>query len=267
MICFNGAFLPEDQPLLTASNRSFKYGDGLFETMRLDKGQIRLANYHFDRLFTGLDLLQIGRAKLSKNELLEQCTRLCLANDCADRARIRLAVFRNNQNEAEFVIGANAFPEQENNGWTIGIYPFARKHCDAFANLKSANYLPYVMADLYAKEKAWHEAIVLNGHHKICDGSKTNIFLIKEEKIVTPALHQGCVHGVMRRFVIDGLKQKGLAIHQTEVSEEELLDADEVFLTNALRGIIWVKGFGEKQYGHSKTMEIIQSVMAPLYQQ
>ena len=115
-------------------------------------------------------------------------------------------------------------------------------------SLKSANYLPYVLAELYAKEKNCEEAIVLNSDNHLCDASKANIFLVIGDEVHTPALHQGCVNGVKRRFVIEELKKQKIAVHQRIIEEKALLEADEVFLTNAINDMRWVRFYRDKTY-------------------
>ena len=261
--------LDADQPLFNAQNRSFRYGDGVFETIKVFQNSINLADYHFERLFTSLRLLQIQTNEdFTSDELSKNIIELCRLNECSDLARVRLSVFRSGDNKAGFVI--EAFPlsvestELNKNGFTIGLYPFARKQCDSFANLKTANYLAYVMAELYARERGWDESIVLNTNNKISDASKANIFLIIKNEIYTPALHQGCINGVMRRFIIEQLKESGYLINQTEVDENMLQNADEVFLTNAIIGIKWVEQFRGKQFICSGTTDIYKQIVAKI---
>lgn len=258
-ICYKGTLFKAEEPVLTLSNRGFKYGDGIFETMKYRNGELLLPAFHFERLFASLKVLQIP-ASFAVGELVAMVDELCLANHVVAQARVRLSVFRNEQGLAEYAIEAVTLPDEKTRwnerGWTIDLYPYARKSCDVFAGLKTSNYLPYVMADLFAKEKDLDEALVLNTHGRICDGSKTNLFLIKGEEIITPALHQGCVNGVMRRHVIDLLKKQGFVVRQAEVEQDDLLQADEVFLTNAIQGIKWVSQFGEKRYSPKKTLEL-----------
>ena len=147
-------------------------------------------------------------------------------------------------------------------GYRIDIFPDARKSQDAISNLKSANYLPYVMGDIYARENTLDDSLLLNVSNHICDASKANVFLIKKKEIYTPALHQGCVAGVMRRFIIDEMKRFDYLVHQTEIDDSDLLEADEIFLTNAIYGIRWVKQFREKIYSNSITKEIYNRVYA-----
>ncbi len=264
-ICHNGEFLSANSALFIAANRGFRYGDGVFETAKVFSGKLPLAALHFDRLFTSLQLLNIKPGTRFTAQILEEnMLQICRKNACDNLARVRLAVYRDESGEAGYVIEAfelNAdVLELNKEGWKLVVYPHARKSCDAFSSLKSANYLPYVLAGAYAVEKDADEALVLNSYNHIADGSKTNLFFIKEEAIYTPALGQGCVSGVMRRHLIDCLKGLGYVLHQTEVSGEDLLSADEIFCTNAIQGIRWVSHFNGKEFGNGLTQQIYQQI-------
>lgn len=267
-VCFNGNFLPANEPLFTAQNRSFRYGDGLFETMKVYQSKILLEQFHYDRLLLGLKMLQIENS-LTLSELSQLILELCKRNNCSVSGRIRLAAYRSEENKSEFLI--EAFPlSKEINRWneiglTIDLYPHARKNPDAFSNLKTANFLPYVLAEIYAKERDLDDAIVLNAFNFIADSSKANIFLIKKKEIITPALNQGCVAGVMRRFLLDELKKNGYRIRQDEISEEDLLNAEEVFLTNSIYDMRWVQKFREKIYSSEQAFAIYKKIISPLY--
>lgn len=260
-VCHNGEFLPADTLLFGVGKRGFRYGDGVFETAKVYGGNMLLSALHFNRLFTSLQLLGIRPGPQFTPQILEErLLQLCHMNGCAALARVRLAVYRTDDGEAGYVIEALALGADamhlNKEGWRLIVYPHARKSCDAFANLKSAAYLPYVMAGAYAAEQGADEALVLNGNNNIADGSKTNLFMIKGGAIYTPALTEGCVSGVMRLHVIDRLKQKGYAVHQTEVSGEDVTSADEIFCTNAVQGIRWVRHFGGKEYRNRLTQQI-----------
>lgn len=249
---------------ITPQNRSFRYGDGIFETMKIRQNKIMLGDYHFNRISTSLSLLKIITPDfLNEEKLFNDISRLSALNNCQDNARIRVAIYRQEENNAGVVIEADPLNEEQDylneNGWTIDIYPFARKSMDAFANLKSANYLPYVLADKYAKENGIDECLVLNSDNKIADASKANIFLVLKDKVHTPALNQGCVNGVKRRFVIEQIKNSGIAVHQHEINEDLLLQADEIFLTNAIIDIRWVKSFREKKFTNSFIKEFYKN--------
>lgn len=268
-LCFNGELLPANQPIITAQNRAFRYGDGLFETIKIFESKIILAEYHFDRLFFGLKLLGIKTTQIVKEDISNQIIDLCRKNNCLQSARVRLAVYRDETtNEGSYVIEANPLqlPNALNQvGWSIELYPFARKSMDAFANLKTANYLPYILADKYAKEKNKDECIVLNTENNLSDASKANIFLIKRGEIYTPALHQGCVNGVVRRFLIEEFRRMNITLYQKEINEQMLFDADEVFLTNSINHMRWIGSFREKQYKKDVVFELYNHVFSTFY--
>jgi branched-chain amino acid aminotransferase len=267
-ICHNGLFVPHQQPVFTAANRSFKWGDGVFETARFYQGRLLLATYHFERLFSSLQVLQM-QPQVTAEQLTEHIVALCEKNGCSNSARMRLALYREERNSAAFLIEATALPESigqwTEQGWRLVLYPFARKSVDAFANLKTANYLPYVMAGLYASEKDADEALVLNTYNRICDGGKTNLFFLKENAFYTPALQEGCVAGVMRRHIIETLKQLGYAVHQQPITEDALLQADEIFMTNAIEGLRWVRQFGDTVYEHEVLKKLHLALVASYF--
>lgn len=267
-LCFNGTFQPDHQPLFSATNRGFRYGDGLFETIRLVENTLPLAPLHWDRLQQSLALMGLDWP-LPSEELSRLILELAGRNGCAEAGRIRVTIYRESGRQASCLIEAGLLAPSYSGllplGFRIDLYPFARKACDAFASLKSANHLPYVLAGQFAEEQGLDECLVLNSAGRIADGSRTNLFLVRKGALYTPALHEGCVNGVMRRYLIETLKKTGLAVHLSEISEEELLDAEEAFLTNALIGLWPVASFREKTYGRSLTEQIYHTAVSTIF--
>jgi len=267
-VCFNGKFLRATQPLFTSQNRSFRYGDGVFETIKVYKEKILHEQLHFDRLFLSLKMLQI-ECTINVSTLSKLISELTTKNKCADLGRVRVAFFRNEQNSAEFVMETFPLSEEVNQwnekGLVVDVYPYSRKNADAFSNLKTANFLPYVLAELFAKDRSIDDGLILNAFNNLADSSKANIFLIKNNEIFTPALNQGCVSGVLRRFLLDELKQNQYRIQQGEISIDQLLEADEVFLTNSIYDIRWVEKFKEKTYSSNLGFSIYEKIISPLY--
>lgn len=266
-ICLNGKILRAEDPVLLASNRGYRYGDALFETMKVASKNILLETYHFERLFAGLRLLQFEVPKLlTREKLCKEVLLLAEKNHCGNLARIRLSVFRGNggvydeERTPQYLIECWPLNESLNrlneNGLVIDVFPAARKSCDSFSHLKSANYLPYTMAAIYAKANKLNDCLVLNTDGNIADATIANVFLIKEGVIITPGPDQGCVNGVMRRHLLEKMKDAGYSIQENPVSVSTLEEADEVFLTNAISGIRWVKQFREKVYSNNLTVEI-----------
>lgn len=263
----NDKYFPAGTPVIGPGNRSFRYGDGIFETMKMVEGNIINKDFHFDRLFKGLSTLEFDIPKHLTPAILEKKIKdLANKNRHATLARVRLVLFRSNGGvfdaqtmQPDFIIESWPLTGQQQlntNGLIIDVFPAARKSCDAFANLKSNNYLPYIMAGLYAKKNKLNDAILLNSFDRICDSVIANVFIIKGERIETPPLSEGCVAGVMRRWMVEKFNLKPYVILEKKLSINDLLDADEIFLTNAIYHIKWVKSFKEKSYTNLHTTEI-----------
>ena len=133
-------------------------------------------------------------------------------------------------------------------GLDIDIYTEARKVSDSFSMVKSNNYLGYAMAALWAKKNKLNDCLLLNPYENICDSTIANIFIVQNNQIKTPALAEGCVNGVARSYLINCCKKDNVVISETTISVTDIMHASEVFLTNAVTGIRWVKQLGELTY-------------------
>ena len=254
--------------IIGADSRALRYGDGLFETMKMTNGRIELADEHFARLWKGMQVLQFENPKHFSPEILqEQIKAVIKRNAYTGGVRIRLSILRGDgglfdpkNHTPNYIIQCWPLPEGNgnwnSNGLVTGIYPDVKKSCDIVSNLKHNNYLPYVMASLYAKNNKWNDAVLLNTYGNICDSSIANIFLIKDEEILTPALSEGCVAGVMRLSLLRFLKENDWPVSERAISPAELADADEVFCTNSMYNIRWVQSVDNHTYGNVVTQKI-----------
>jgi branched-chain amino acid aminotransferase len=138
------------------------------------------------------------------------------------------------------------------NGLQVCIYKDAAKGIDSFSNLKHNNFLPYLMAAFHARENKCNDALVLNSKGNICDSSIANIFTISNNTIFTPPLSEGCIAGVMRKFLITALAGSAFEIVEKELTIEDLADADEIFLTNSVYNIRWVAGLENRVYSNQQ---------------
>lgn len=259
---FNGQLIDSQEKLVTADNRGLRYGDGLFETIKIINDRVLLAPLHFERLFNGLSRLQFELpAFLTPAWLTEAILSLCRKNNHQQAARVRINLFRGNgglydpENLSPQVVIqseplAEHYQQWNGQGLRIDIYPDAQKSCDAFSNLKCNNYLPYVMAALQARRQNLDDCLVLNTHQRICDASIANVWWIKDGAIFTPPLSEGCVAGVMRQYLLQTAAQQTslAAVIEKPLTAADLENADEVFLTNALAGIRWVRTFRHKDF-------------------
>jgi branched-chain amino acid aminotransferase len=269
---YNNNFFRVGMTVIRADNCGLRYGDGLFETMRLHEGKILNVDFHFERFFQGMKMLQFDIPEDYSSEFfIERVNELLLKNSISKNARIRLMIFRR---EGNIFDAENNFPdyiletfplsekmELNENGLVVDIFPDAKKSCDRFSNLKSNNYLLSVMAGKFAKKNNLGDAILLNAFGRICESSIANIFIIKNNKIYTPPLSEGCVAGVTRRSMIETVSLKKFSIEEKKLSVDDILHADEIFLTNSIQPVRWVKNFREKIYGCEKVKEIFRRVI------
>ena len=273
---YNGKIHPEGTPVIGVDNRGLRYGDGLFETIKMINGKLLFEDDHFARLWKGLKALEFDVPKnLTVDFLQKEMIALAQKNGHANAARIRLNIVRGDgglydakNHLPNYIIQswplAPSNDEWNSNGLVLGIYEAAKKSCDLLSNLKHNNYLPYVLAALKAKSQKWNDAIVLNTNGRICDTTIANIFIVKDGAVFTPSLQEGCVAGVMRRVVIQQVLKSGIDLIEKEISISELLAADEVFLTNSIYNIRWVQGIGDITFKNSLTYTIFSSLQSTI---
>jgi branched-chain amino acid aminotransferase len=118
------------------------------------------------------------------------------------------------------------------------------------------------MGALHAKNEKWNDAIILNAYGRICETTFTNIFLIKGDVIYTPALAEGCIAGIMREHMIRKLKAGNYQLVEGMIEIDQLLDADEVFLTNSIYNMRWVQSIGDKNYRNVLAQKIFAAVFS-----
>jgi len=273
---FNGKIFSEGISIVGADNRGLRYGDGLFETIKMKKGQLIQDDEHFARLWNGMKVLQFDIPKqFTPDKLQEEIAILVKKNGHENAARVRLNVFRGNGGLYDaknyfpnYIIQSWALSEENgewnSNGLIAGVYEEVKKSCDILSNLKHNNYLPYILAALKAKKEKWNDAILLNTYGRICDTTIANIFLIQDGVIYTPALTEGCVAGVMRKKIIQELIKFQFKLTEKEITRDDLLNADEIFFTNSIYNLRWVQRIGDKEFSNVISRKIYDTVISTI---
>lgn len=264
-ILHNDEFVPLDHPVITAGNRAFKYGDGLFETMRMSKGKLKFPELHVDRLRAGMMALKMeGSALLDEYFLKQKTAELCKKNKLKDNVRFRLSVYRAGEglytpssNKVGYVLEAFSLEEENyglnKKGLIIDVFDELTKPVNSLSNFKTTSALLYVMAGLYKNQHRLDDAFILNQNGFLCESISSNIFVVYDKKIYTPALSEGCVAGVMRSVVMSMCRAHEIEVIEAQINPEILKAAEEVFITNAISGIRWVMGYGRKRYFNEMT--------------
>lgn len=256
----NDKFLLSTDPLFTAQNRGFRYGDGLFESMRMCAGKLQFAEKHADRLTAGMKALKMEGAGLMDEYFLRQkASELAKKNKLKDGARLRLSVYRADgglytpeNNNIGYLLEASALStenyELNKKGLIVDVFDELTKTADKLSNYKTSNSLLYVMAGLFKKQNGLDDAFILNSSGFLCESISSNVFIVYNKQIYTPALTEGCVAGTMRNVVMEIAKNHDVPLIEAQINPEVLNEAEEVFVTNAITGIQWVMGYGRKRY-------------------
>jgi branched-chain amino acid aminotransferase len=271
---FNSKLCKEETAVLAAGSRGLRFGDGVFETIKSINGQLQFIDEHLARLWNGMQVLQFNIPKhFTPDGLEEEIKTLLNKNGHLKIARIRLTVFRGNgglydeiDHKPNYFIETWALADDtgnwNSNGLVLGIYQDVKKSYDILSNIKHNNFLPYVMAALYAKKQKWNDAVLLNNDSRLCDTTIANIFLIKDDVVYTPALQEACIAGIMRKHMINSLTAAGYKLVQGMLTTDDLQDADEVFLSNSIYNMRWVAGIGDKKYECSVTQKIYAAIFS-----
>lgn len=266
---FNGEIFHSEEAILKASNRNFRYGDGVFESMRWENGSVSLLNFHAERLQKSMELLKMeGGKRFSESFLQDKIESLLRRNSLRDQAcRVRLSVFRDGEglytpstHESAYLLEVATLDKVSNvhnqAGLIIDVFTDHKKSANALANIKSANALLYVLASIYRKKHALDDVLLINEQGFLVESANSNIFIWYRNQLYTPALSEGCVDGVMRRSIIEFAAANDIEIIEAQINTQILNEAEEIFLTNAVHGMQCVLGYQKKRYFHKLSKEL-----------
>jgi branched-subunit amino acid aminotransferase/4-amino-4-deoxychorismate lyase len=268
----NGNFLLATSPVVTADNRSFRYGDALFETIRITNYNPQFLKEHLQRLLKGMNVLKMEMNPVFNETFMEHAIlELAQKNNITSDGRVRLTVYRNeggfyapNSNKVSYLIEAYAIEEKgyvlNSKGYTVDLFTEFKKAQNALSSIKSANSTVYVMAGIYKAEQQLDECLLLNDKYHIIEGISSNIFAVKNGVLYTSPVSDGCVDGVMRRKIIDIAQENKIAVYEISVMQNVLLGADELFLTNTINGIRWIVAYKQKRYFNNTSKKLIEKL-------
>lgn len=262
MINLNAQISAEWPSDMLPLQRGLYYGDALFESIRVFEGRIPLMLAHWARLSNGLRVMGYAvPAHWSADYFEKEILRVAYGN-----ARVRLTVWRSpgglylpQENTPQFLIASTELSssmfDEYVEGLSIGLCNSVRLSVDSLSGLKTLNGARYVAAAKEAYANGWDDAIILNGREQVCEATSSNVFWIADRQVFTVPQTDGPVTGVLRDLLLHLLPGAGYEVVQKSICYGELLEADEVFLTNAVRGIRWVarcekKVFQQTYSGH-----------------
>ena len=268
-VCFNGEFIRHAEINLSANNRAFKYGDGVFETIRIKNKEPLFYTEHIKRLAFALELLKIEfTVEFLKETLKQNIIRLLNANKFFVGARIRVTIYRDSDglytptdNKLGYLIEATELENElytiNKRGLKIGIYDDIKLDYNEFSSFKTINSFPYILAGIYKKQNGFDDCILVNNSNNLIEGISSNLFVLKNNVLFTAGTESGCINGIMRNIIIDIALSKSMTVFdEALINENDLLNADEIFLTNVISGVRWVLSYKKKRFYNkfSKTL-------------
>jgi len=274
-ISYNGQIIAANEFGITLNNRSFQYGDGLFETMHAVGSQVQFFYDHIERLVASMKILKMEvpvRFTIDTIGLQKEISKLLVKNKIFKGGRVRLTVFRRmgglyspTTSEVSYIVQVSpleqTYYELNKKGYIIDVFDEIPKPVNILSGIKTTSSLFYVMAGLFRKEKNLDECLLINETGNIVEGISANIFLVKDNYIYTPPLRSGCLNGIMRKKVIELAKQEGFTVfNEVPIKLPDIMAADELFFTNAISGIRWVMGFKQRRYFNKITKVLSQKL-------
>lgn len=266
---YNGEVVAADRLPLSMNNRSFKYGDGFFESARLVNGQLPYWEQHSQRIAKAQQILGL-QLQPTPEELEQQL--LTLAEKVGyTNARFRIIIYREGggaygpaETETHYVteiqpLETDSFQLNET-GLKIGLYGEEKKYPGALAGIKTTSALLYVQASRYARQQGWDDALIQNTNNQIIEGTSSNLFLVKGTNLHTAPLKQGPVDGVMRKVILQQAMESGFQVSAGPINEEMLQNADEIWLTNAIKGIQWVGQYKSFTYSSKFAEKMVEKL-------
>ena len=272
MINFNGILQDSDTNLLD-QNRGFLYGDGVFETLKIVGGKILFFEDHYFRLMAAM---RIVRMEIPMNFTLEyleeQVLSLVEKNKIEQSARARITVYRNNgglylptNNTVSFLIQTSAIENPvysiSEKEYEVDLYKDFYIPKQLLSTLKTTNKMIHVTGSIYAKENDLDNCILLNDSKNVVEALQGNLFMRMGNTLITPPISEGCLNGIMRKQILSfAKKETNLEVVEQVISPLDIQKADELFVTNVIRGIQPITKYRKKEF-EKDTAKVLNTIL------
>lgn len=275
MVNFNGTLTNSESIQQLTTNRGYKYGDALFETLKVVHGKILFWEDHYFRLMASMRILRMEIPMNFTMEFLEsEILKTIEANNLLKAsARIRININRveggkyaPTTNTIDYAVDVEKldtdfYTLHKEAHYTIDLYKDFFVAPGLLSTLKTNNKIVNVLGSIYAKENSLDNCLVLNTDKNILEALNGNLFLVKDNIIKTPPLTDGCLKGIMRKQLIALIETlEEYQIEETSIAPFELQKADELFITNVIVGIQPVLNYRKKEFTTKVAELLIQKL-------
>lgn len=244
-------------------NRGFLYGDSVFESIRIVNNKIIFWEDHYMRLMSSMRIIRIEIPQSYTPDFFKvQITNTISKVNPSFTGRVRLTIFRDGGgyyapelSSPSFIVNCSVIDSEEfylkDSEFKVDLFKDYYIQNDLLSNLKTNNKLINVLAGIYANENNLDNCILLNNKKNVTEFLNGNLFIVRENKIITPNLDSGCLKGIMRKKIIEYIKLiPEFSIEETVISPFDLLSANEIWLTNSISGIITVTNYRNKSFSN-----------------
>jgi branched-chain amino acid aminotransferase len=261
MVNVNGIIVTDKDNLVSISNRGLLYGDAVFETLKVSSGKIFFWEDHYFRLMASLRILRIEIPMNFTMEFLQkEVLKTISADTDINNHRIKMYFSRKEggkytpqTNELEYFIESEpivgSFYTIDDADYKIELFKDHQISSGLLSTLKTNSKTIHVLGSLFARENGYQNCLILNEKKNVVEALNGNVFMVKEDTVITPPLDDGCLRGIIRKQIITILGQLDeYSFEERSVSPFELLKADEIFITNVMIGIQPISHYRNKKY-------------------
>ena len=273
-ICINGDIIPDIPPALDIYNRSFNFGDGFCEEMRTRGNKIIFFDDHWNNIKKAMSILKMNPDFLpQKNEFESIVNRLINRNRTLIKSSVlRLNIFRKTgtsyndiSDQIEYSITAQSLDTSiftlQPKGVLININTDFQKNYSLISEIRTNSAVQKVLALIKAKENRANDALFLNQNNHLVEFTNSNLFIVKDNTIITPPLSDGCFDGVMRKKIIEIATETNFkTILVQSIAVTDLYKSSEIWLVDSVFGIQWVMGYRNQRYFNKVAQKMIEMV-------
>lgn len=273
-VYLNDKFVPQEEAVVSVFDHGFLYGDGVYETLRAYRGRVFKLAEHLARLERSASRIQLHLP--AGPERLTDLVREALRRNQLSDSYLRITVSRGTGEigldpalckAPTLVIIAKPFqPYPESiyaEGVSVIVARTRRNLPEALPpQVKSLNFLNNILAKMEAKAAGAHEALMLNHRGDITEGTTSNVFVIQKGRLRTPSVECGILDGITRELVLQLASELGVPSEETRLTVEDLMRAEECFLTNTTQEVLPVTRVDGRMIGDGRPGGITRRLRA-----
>ena len=272
MINFNGLIVSNDTNILTR-NRAFLYGDAVFETVKIMDSKVLFLEDHYFRLMSSMRVIRMEiPMNFTMEYLEEQILTLAKSKNMAISSRARITVYRNDggyylpqDNTVSFLISVEsldtAFYSINKKDYVVDLYTDFYISKQLLSSIKTTNKIINITASIFANENGLDNCLLLNDSKNVIEALQGNLFMLKGNVLTTPPVSEGCLNGVMRKQIL-ALARKivDLEVVEEVISPFDLQKADELFITNVIKGIQPITKYRKKEFTTDLASKLVRNL-------